>query len=80
MDTSLIKSVPQGDFVEISFLMHGWELKFTTLVSEKQPIKYDMYPSAGIPAEIQSRLKQQGYRDLVLENDRWQHFLVPNPN
>jgi len=23
-------------------------------------------------------LKQQGYKDLILERDRWQHFLVPN--
>ena len=80
MNTSLVKSVPQGDFVEISVLMRGWETKFLTLVSQKQPIKYDMYPLPNIPQEFKNRLDQQGYNDLVLENDRWQHFLVPNSN
>jgi hypothetical protein len=37
-----------------------------------------MYPLPGIPFEIKDRLDQQGYQDLVLDNDRWQHFLVPN--
>ena len=27
-----------------------------------------------------TNLNQQGYKDLILEKDRWQHFLVPNPN
>ncbi len=80
MDTSLIKSVPQGDFVEVSVLMKDWEAKFQMLVSQKRPIKYDMYPMPGIPQEFENRLAQQGYRDLVLESDRWQHFLVPNSN
>ena len=31
----------------------------------------------GIPPEIQTRLREQGYSALVPENDRWQHFLVP---
>lgn len=78
MNTSLVKSVPQGDFVEVSVLMKGWETKFQTLVSQKRPIKYDMYPMLNIPPEFTSRLRQQGYQDLVLESDRWQHFLVPN--
>jgi hypothetical protein len=33
-----------------------------------------------IPQEFKNNLRQQGYDDLVLENDRWQHFLVPNSN
>jgi hypothetical protein len=78
MNTSLVKLVPQGDFVEVSVLMKGWEIKFQTLVSQKRSIKYDMYPLPGIPFEIKDRLDQQGYQDLVLDNDRWQHFLVPN--
>ena len=39
-----------------------------------------MYPRPNIPQEIQTRLEQQGYCDLILENDRWQHFLVPHSN
>ncbi len=80
MNTSLVKSVPQGDFAEVSALMKGWENKFQSLVSQKQPIKYDMYPLPNIPRELKTWLEQQGYYDLVLENDRWQHFLVPNSN
>lgn len=80
MNTSLVKSAPQGDFVEVSVLMKDWQTKFQTLVSQKRPIKYDMYPLPGIPLEFMNRLCQQGYRDLILENDRWQHFLVPNLN
>ena len=80
MNISLIKSAPQGDFVEVSALMQDWETKFQTLLSQKRPIKYDMYPKLGIPPEFQNRLKEQGYQDLILEHDRWQHFLVPNAN
>lgn len=69
MNTSLVKSVPQGDFAEVSALMKGWENKFQSLVSQKQPIKYDMYPLPNIPRELKTWLEQQGYYDLVLEND-----------
>jgi hypothetical protein len=80
MNISLVKTVPQGDFAEISALMQGWEIKFQTLVSQRRPIKYDMYPRPNIPPEIRDRLAQLGYKDLILENDRWQHFLVPSAN
>lgn len=79
MNTLLVKFAPQGDFVEISALMRGWETRFQTLVSQRRPIKYDMYPLPDIPQEFQNRLKQEGYSDLIIENDRWQHFLVPTP-
>ena len=80
MNISIVKSVPHGDFAEVSFLMPGWETKFQALVSQKKPIKYDMYPRANIPQEFANRLNQQGYQDLILDNDRWQHFLVPGSN
>jgi len=80
MNTSLVKSVPQGDFVEVSVLMNGWETKFQTLVSQRRAIKYDMYPRPNIPEEFMDRLAQQGYHDLIVENDRWQHFLIPHSN
>jgi hypothetical protein len=79
MNTSLIKSVPQGDFADISVLMRGWESQVHTLISQNRPIKFDMYPRPGIPQEIQTRLHQQGYSDLIPENDRWQHYLIPSP-
>jgi hypothetical protein len=78
MNTSLVKSVPQGDFAEISALMRGWESQVETLVSQRKPIKYDMYPMLHIPQDMLNHLRQAGYHDLVLESDRWQHFLMPN--
>lgn len=80
MNTSLVKLAPRGDFAEVSVLMKGWETKFQSLVNEKRSIKYDMYPLASIPGEFKNRLDQYGYQDLVLENDRWQHYLVPKTN
>ncbi len=80
MNTSLVKTPPQGDFADVSVLMRGWEIKFQMLVSQKQPVKFDMYPRPTIPTEIHDRLTQLGYKDLILENDRWQHFLVPKSN
>jgi hypothetical protein len=78
MNTTLVKSAPLGDFAEISVLMNGWQAKFQMLVSQKRPIKYDFYPLPSMPQEIRQNLDQQGYIDLVLESDQWQHFLVPN--
>ena len=80
MNTSLVKTKPPGDFVRISFLMKDCQTKLETLVSENRAILYDMYPQLALPPELQSRLKQSGYCDLVIENDRWQHCLVPSPN
>ena len=80
MNTNLVKSAPQGDFVEISVLRKDWEIKFLNLVAQKRGIKYDMYPLPEIPEEFRNVLSHQGYRDLILESDKWQHFLVPNRN
>jgi hypothetical protein len=80
MDSSLVKSVPQGDFAEISALVKGWEIKFQSLASQKRPIKFDVYPLSKIPSDIDKLLNQQGYQDLILDKDRWQHFLVPISN
>ncbi len=80
MNTSFVKSAPKGDFAEVSALTRGWETRLQTLVYQKRPIKYDIYPLENIPHQILNSLKQQGYDDLVLENDRWQHFLIPNSN
>jgi hypothetical protein len=79
MNTSLVKTLPPGDFVEISVLMPGWETRLHTLVSQNRPIKFDMYPTPATFQSIQNLLRQQGYSDLIPEKDRWQHYLVPKP-
>lgn len=57
--------------------MTGWQNKMQMLVSQKQPIRYDVYPLPSIPQPIKDSLERQGYDDLILEKDQWQHFLVP---
>lgn len=77
MRTSLVKSVPAGNFADVSALTRDWQNKMQLLVSQKQPIRYDVYPLQTIPQQIRDSLEHQGYDDLVLEKDQWQHFLVP---
>jgi hypothetical protein len=78
MNTSLVKSAPQGEFVKVSPLIENWEIKLKTLVSQRKPVKFDMFPETKIPSEIIHVLVLLGYQVLTLEYDRWQHFLVPN--
>ena len=80
MNTSLVKSVPQGDFAEVSVLMSDWQKKFEALLSQNRPIKLDVYPLPNVMPSVSHSLDQHGYRDLVIENDRWQHFLLPDSN
>jgi len=35
MNSSLVKSVPQGDFAEISALVKNWEVKLQELANQK---------------------------------------------
>jgi hypothetical protein len=77
MNTSFVKSAPDGDFAEVTALIKGWEVQLHGLVNQKRAIWFDMYPMQGIPDEIKNTLSQQGYHDHILEIDRWQHFLVP---
>ncbi len=77
MNTSLVKNKPQGDFVAVSVLVNGWKEQFANLIREKRAICFDMYPFKTIPPEIQAGLLDEGYSDLVPENDRWEHYLVP---
>ena len=80
MNKSFIKAKPAGDFNEVSALLKDWEIELRALAARKLPIQFDMYPKPNIPEDIQTLLIQQGYHDHVLENDRWQHFLVSAPN
>lgn len=77
MNTTLIKSVPSGDFEEVSIHMTDWHAYFLRLVQERKRIKYGLYTMPNIPHDIQDELSRQSYRDLILEDDHWQHFLVP---
>jgi len=80
MKTAFIKTVPQGNFVEISVLMNDWQARLQSLLAEKRSIKFDLFPQPQALEEFQKRLDQYGYRDLAIDNDRWQHFLMPESN
>ena len=60
--------------------MKDWEATLEALASQRRPIRYDHYPLREVSGQIRERLKQLGYVELVLENDRWQHFLIPDGN
>ena len=80
MNTLFVKSAPPGDFAEVSALQIDWLSKFQVLVSQHQPIKFDFYPLPNLPQEIKRHLETAGYRDFILENDQWQHYLLPKPS
>jgi hypothetical protein len=80
MNTCLVKSVPPGEFSEVSVLRKDWQTQFQMLVGQRRPIKYDFYPLPKMPQEVRQQLEEKGYREMILEWDRWQHFLVPNTN
>lgn len=77
MNTALIKTVPSGDFEEVSIHMPDWQAHFMRLVQEKKRIKFGLYTMPIIPKDIRDELSRQTYRDLILEHDHWHHFLVP---
>ena len=77
MNTSLIHTAPHGDFAEVSVLTADWQNHFESLIRDKRPIKLDVYPLPHVLPLYQHRLQQNGYQVMVIENDRWQHFLVP---
>jgi len=80
MNTLFVKSAPHGDFAEVSALRSGWQTRLQSLLNQQQPVMFDYYPLPKIPQEITHRLEETGYRELILENDQWQHYLIPNPN
>ena len=77
MNTALIKTVPPGDFEEVSIHTPDWCAHFLRLVQEGKRIRYGLYTMPNIPKDIQDELSRRSYRDLILEDDQWQHFLVP---
>ena len=77
MNTILIKSVPPGDFEEISIHMPDWQARFLKLIQERKPVKYDVYTMPTLSANVQDELSKQHYCHLILENDHDKHFLTP---
>lgn len=77
MNTIVTKSVPQGDYEEISIHMHDWQARFLKLVQEERPIRYDVYTMPNLSKETQDELSKRGYRHLILDSDKDQHFLAP---
>ena len=77
MNTTIIKSVPTGDFEDISIHMSDWQARFLKLVQDGKPIKYDVYTMPNLSKEVQEELSKRDYRDLILDSDKDQHFLSP---
>jgi hypothetical protein len=77
MNTVIIKSVPQGDFEEISIYMPDWQSRFLKLVQEEKLIKYDVYTMPTLSKEVQEELSKRSYCHLILDSDKDKHFLVP---
>lgn len=72
-----MKSLRPEDFVEISEEMPDWEAIFLKLVQQAKHIKYQTYTMPEIPEYIEAELRRIGYRDIILEENHWQHFLIP---
>jgi len=77
MNTILIKSVPPGDFEEVTIQMADWQAHFLKLVQERKPIKYDVYTMPTLSKDIEDELSRQSYCHLILESDHDKHFLRP---
>ena len=77
MNTIIIKSVPPGDFEDISIDMPDWQARFLKLVQDEKPIKYIVYTMPNLSKEIQDELSKRGYRDLILDSYKDQHYLAP---
>jgi len=77
MNTVITKSIPPGDFEEISIELPDWEAHLLKLVQEGKPIKYRRCNMPMIPRNIRAELSRRSYCNHILENDKEQHFLVP---
>lgn len=77
MNHIIIKTVPPGDFEDISIEMPDWQARFLKLVQDEKHLKYDVYTMPNPSKEIQDELSKRGYRDFILDGDKDQHFLAP---
>lgn len=83
MNTMLVKSVPVGDFEEVSIVApndkpYDFRALFLKLIQERKRIKYDVHTMPNLSKEIQDELSKQSYIHLILETDHDKHFLIPN--
>ena len=79
MNKSVIHATPPGDFEEVSIHMPEWEKQFRDLVERGKRIKYRLPTMPIIPEGTEQELSNRTYLDCILEQDRWQHFLIPPP-
>ena len=77
MNTVLTKTVPPGDFEEISIQMPDWPARFLNLIQEGKPVKYDIFTMPNLSKEILEELGKRGYYRVISESDKDQHFLIP---
>jgi hypothetical protein len=77
MNTSIIQSIPDGAFEEVSIHNQEWEATFLRLIRGRKRIKYNLETMPVIPEPIEKELGKQSYRKAILESDNWQHFLFP---
>jgi FtsZ-binding cell division protein ZapB len=80
MNTSIVKTPPEGIFEEVSIEVEGWQDRFKELIGKRQKIQFNVYTMPNLSMEIQTALDRQRYVDLIFESDKDQHFLVPLGN
>ena len=73
----LVKEAPLGEFEEISIEMLDWEAEFLDMVANQKLIKYNVYNMPTLSQDIKAALYMNEYRDLILQDDHDQHFLLP---
>jgi len=79
MKIEVIPALPPDvyQYQEISANSPDWKERFLNLIRQKKQIKYGRYTLQEIPKEIEIELIENGYKDVVVKGDIWQHFLVP---
>jgi putative heme iron utilization protein len=80
MNTLMVRSVPAGNFEEISAQMPEWKATFLSLVQQGKRIHYDVQTMPAITKDIRTELNKGNYFDFVLERNPDHHFLIPNAN
>ena len=80
MNAFISRTVPAGDFEEISIEMPEWKSTFLSLVEQGKRIKYNVHTMPTIAKDIRTELSKRSYCDFILDRDRDHHFLVPNSN
>ena len=78
MNTTLTKSVPPGDFEEVSIHMPDWQARFHKLIQDGKLIKYNVHTMPNFSKNIQAELSKRSYCLWILESDQDQHFLTPS--